>query len=61
LATLIREFCLDAGGGLLGKLQADTVLCSAGGRILQPLGKYADSVAGRICRNIRALGLSTVA
>jgi hypothetical protein len=53
-ALLFCQFLPQRGLGLFGDLQANTELRRSGRLLHQPVGKFADRVAGSLCGNIRA-------
>jgi len=54
-APLFCQFLPQRGLGLFRDLQANTKLRRSGRLLYQPVGKFADRVAGRLCGNVRAL------
>jgi hypothetical protein len=54
-APLFCQFLPQCGRSLFRDLQANTKLRCSGRLLHQPVGKFADRVAGQLCGNIRAL------
>jgi hypothetical protein len=54
-APLFCQFLPQRGRSLFRDLQANTKLRRSGRLLHQPVGKFADRVAERLCGNIRAL------
>jgi hypothetical protein len=54
-ASLFCQFLPQRRLGLFRDLQSNTKLRRSGRLLHQPVGKFADGIAGRLCGNIRAL------